>query len=234
MLAILAPIDIEISGIRRDVGHAGSTRISLHVTGIGQRSTVDNVGRIAASRPDGMLMMGFCGATHPRLRTGDLHIPRTFLCPERDAAIPADPEQVAAIYVVARRQHVGITTQPTATVSEVANPNAKLRLQKSFGADSVNMEDYWAAEVASAAGIPFASVRVILDTATEELPDYLLNTGDNPARAVFEAIARPNRVFQLIRLARKVQVARRNLTRCVSDLVRSISAGQSPAMVENP
>ena len=243
MLAILAPMDTELTGIRRHVGSPGWAHVSLHLTGIGPTATVNSVSAIAAAssdamRPEGIIMVGFCGATDPSLRTGDLHIARSFRRSDHPGEIPADSNLHLALCDATRRRVYNVThdkkvtTQPSATVSAVANAATKAGLWQSLGATSVNMEDYWAAQVAADAGIPFASVRVVLDTAEQTLPDYV-TTGGSTTMVAISSVIHPQRLLRLTQLARQIRVARRSLTRCVSNFVDSPHSAQPLMMAAN-
>ena len=114
MLAILAPMDTELTGIRRHLGSPGWAHVSLHLTGIGPKATVNSVSAIAAAssdamRPDGIIMVGFCGATDPSLRTGDLHIARSFRRSDQPGEIPADPNLHLALCAATRRRVNNVT-----------------------------------------------------------------------------------------------------------------------------
>ena len=183
----------ELAGIRRAVRNPAGCGVVFHVTGVGQGATVANIARIAASRPDALIMAGFCGAADPALRTGDLHIASAFQRAGRPGGIAADADWSTRIAATARQSGVHAVTGPAATVGGIANPQVKAAARRDTGAASVNMEDYWAAGVAAAAGVPFASVRAVLDTAIEELPAYLAGAGDNPARIAWSLAAHPGR-----------------------------------------
>src|SRR5581483_7962415 len=73
-----------------------------------------------------------------------------------------------------------VVTGTLRTLDHIATPAEKRRLQ-SEGVEAVDMESHYLAEAASAAGLPFRSVRVIIDT----LPDRALSlaTAANYPRA---------------------------------------------------
>jgi nucleoside phosphorylase len=76
MLAILAPMATELAGIRRSLDTAECVQVSLHVLGVGRQATLGGTDRVARARPDAILMVGFCGAAAPDLKTGDVHVAR--------------------------------------------------------------------------------------------------------------------------------------------------------------
>ena len=219
----------ELAGIRRAVRNPAGCGVAFHVTGVGQGATVANIARIAAGRPDALIMAGFCGAADPALRTGDLHIASAFQRAGRPDGIAAAAGWSTRIAAAARQSGVHAVTGPSATVGGIANPQVKAAARRDTGAASVNMEDYWAAGVAAAAGVPFASVRAVLDTAIEELPAYLAGAGDNPARIAWSLAAHPGRAPGLLRLARQSYMARRSLTRCLLAAI-SVLAAPEPAL----
>lgn len=219
----------ELAAVRRAIRDPQSRGVSLCVIGIGQAAAIAGLARITAAHPDAVILAGFCGAVAPDLRTGDLHVAISFLHPDETHSIAANAELSAAILDAARRSGIRACTRPSATVSRVADASAKAELRCSTDAASVNMEDYWAAAAAESAGIPFASVRAILDTANQSLPGYLTSQNTHPAGVALNAAIRPSRLPALIKLARQSHLARRNLTHCVLDTIDAL-AGRQPAL----
>ena len=105
------------------------------------------------------------------------------------------------------------------TVAEKADALATMRGVS--GPVAVEMETAAAARIAAAAGIPWAAVRAISDSAGESLPlDF--NTlrapdGDLPvSRVALAALLRPSCVPGLLRLAKGTQVGAEALANCLS------------------
>lgn len=226
MLAIVSPMATELSGIRRAVREPESRGLCFYVTGIGKAATITGFVPIAQGRPRAVIMAGFCGAVDPHLRTGDLHVAASFRHGENNS-IPADAELSSAMFASARSQGVKVSDAPSITVGSIAGPAAKAELRRSTGIASVNMEDYWAASAAAAAGVPFASVRAVLDTADQSLPEYLTAKDTRPARVVVNAVIRPVRMPTLLKLAMQSRSACRNLTRCVLDTIDALAGSQA-------
>ena len=226
MLAIAAPMPTELAGIRRAVPNPAARGIAWHITGVGRAPTVAGIAPIVVARPAALIMAGFCGAADPALRPGDLHIASAFHHAGRPDSIPADANLSARIAAAARQTGLSAVTAPSATVATVAGPRLKAAARRDTGAASVNMEDCWAAGLAADAGIPFAAVRAVLDTALEELPPYLAGPDNTPARLILGLASHPGRAPGLLRLARRAHIARRSLTQC---LLAAITALASPA-----
>lgn len=216
----------ELSGIRRAVRDPESRGLCFYVTGIGKTATITGFVTIAQGRPKAVIMAGFCGSTDPDLKTGDLHVAASFRHGENNS-ISADTELSSAMFASARSQGVYVSEEPSITVGSIAGPVAKAELRRSTGIASVNMEDYWAASAAAAAGVPFASVRAVLDTADQSLPEHLTTEDIRPAHVVVNAIIRPGQMPTLLKLAMQSRLACRNLTRCVLDTIDALAMAQT-------
>ena len=222
MLAIVAPLATEIAGVRRAIGDARGNAVTLRVTGVGRQRTEAGVAAVAELSPEAIVMIGFSGGVDPNLLTGDLHVSEVFHSSEEQEPITAAPELTNSVKAWACGKQTRLVYGPSVTVSAIVNSKSKSALHAATGAMSVNMEDYWAASAASAYGIPFASVRVVLDTAQDDLPEYLSNAGDGIFGVLRGLATHPGSVPDLIRLARKARVARANLTDCVSGWLDSL------------
>ena len=223
MLAIVAPLATEIAGVRRAIGASHGNAVTSRVTGVGRQRTEDGVAAVAELSPTAIVMIGFSGGVDPNLLTGDLHVTEVFHSLEEMEPITAAPELTNSVKAWACGKRPRLVYGPSVTVNAIADSKSKSALHAATGAMSVNMEDYWAASTASAYGIPFASVRVVLDTAQDELPEYLANAGDGTFGVLRGLVTYPGSVPDLIRLARKARVARANLTDCVSGWLDSLS-----------
>ena len=223
MLFILAPMAVEATGIQRALRRLPDAHAGVRVTGIGRARIAAGVAQAAAEGATAILAAGFCGALDPALRAGDLHIAGEFhanghsgdygCVPEY--AIPADARLTARLRAAAPDAAAG----PSVTVAGIAQPDAKATLWQTGAGRTVNMEDYWAAQAAAGAGLPFASVRAVLDTAGQSLPDCLtadgITGGADTLRLALGVAGHPGRAPALARLARQSRQAQQRLTRCV-------------------
>lgn len=222
MITIAAPMSIELAGIRKRLRGTGQGQVSLQVTGIGRAATTNNWARIVSAKPHAIVLAGFCGAAAPGLRSGDLHIADSFMGEGMADPIRAHEDLTRQLIESANTRGLKVVAGPSATVTAVAGVEAKQRLHQSLGAATVNMEDYWAAQVSRAAGIPVASVRAVVDTAAMELPPFVSAGGSNIAIVAVRVAARPDRFPQLINLARVSRQASKNLSTCVVGAVDGI------------
>ena len=223
MLFILAPMAVEAAGIQRALRRLPDARAGVRVTGIGRERIAAGVAQAAAEGATAILAAGFCGALDPALRAGDLHIAGEFHANGHSGdyggvpadAIPADARLTARLRAAAPDAAAG----PSVTVAGIAQPDAKATLWQTGAGRTVNMEDYWAAQAAAGAGLPFASVRAVLDTAGQSLPDCLaadnITGGAGTLRLALGVAGHPGRAPALARLARQSRQAQQSLTRCV-------------------
>ncbi len=212
----------ELAGLRRAIGDPQGSGVTLRVIGVGRQRAEAGIAAVAAESPAAILAVGFCGAADPGLLTGDLHVAEEFHSADCSEPIAADPTLAGRMWSWADRSATRLVGGPSITIAAIADANAKSALHAATGAMSVNMEDYWAASTASAYGIPFASVRAVLDTAQDDLPEYLINAGYGIFGVLRGLVTHPGSVPDLIRLARKARVARANLTDCVSGWLDSL------------
>lgn len=94
----------------------------------------------------------------------------------------------------------------------VRTPKCKAELYKRFGAIAVDMESYAIAQVAAKAHVPFLALRVIADTATDELPLAALagitTTGEyNASGVLLKLLKQPSDLLKLFRLWQHTNIA---------------------------
>jgi nucleoside phosphorylase len=214
---------IELAGIRRSIRDPNGRGVTFRVIGIGKEPAQYSINQLVDSPPEAMVLVGFCGGADPALVPGDLHVARSFLHPASGTCVAADDGLASGLVHSANRVGLRVVSGTSATVDAVAGSNAKLELYKTTGTASVNMEDYWAARVANSAGVPFASIRAVLDTACSELPSYLTGNPDNIGPILRSLIVRPGRFLTMVRLAPLVRTANANLTQCMLQAIESLS-----------
>jgi nucleoside phosphorylase len=115
---------------------------------------------------------------------------------------------------VASEVGLSVSQGSSLTVDQVvATPEAKKAAYSQCQVSTVNMEDYWIAEVAAEAGVPFLAVRAVLDPAHQGLPSYLMGLSERPSQIVHSTLTRPWRATVLLSLAQQARVAQDRLTR---------------------
>ncbi|MGL6225602.1 MAG: hypothetical protein ACRC10_03135 [Thermoguttaceae bacterium] len=185
-------------------GELGKHSVVLVETGIGQRNALKGTEAILdVFRPRQIISAGFAGALDPHLRKNELLQPSRILritgetgktegSEKEEEAEESEKREQAVIdlsetWSDERGTNVGETglhgkeTKPVVsllTVNQiVAKVAEKQELWQKTGANLVDMESYAIAEICRERNVPFRSVRIVLDTAEDELPGEIERLG---------------------------------------------------------
>ena len=162
---------------------------------------------------DGVLLLGVAGALAPGLDTGDLLLAQQYKLDSRGKPSPTTPPiqpdgnlfRLAGL--AAANANMPHDDSGSLTADHlVSQPKERQALREIHGTDSVNMEDYRAAEAAQQAGVPFLAARVILDTANQRLPGYLPGLARSKYTVLTKVLAMPWRIPTLLRLKSQLQL----------------------------
>jgi hopanoid-associated phosphorylase len=159
----------------------------------------------------GIISFGIAGGLHPDLVAGNWVVASAVRY--RDSVFPTDARWRQELF---RKLPGAVIADIAGSDAVVRDPVDKSHLHKTTGAVSVDMESHIAAEIAAAHGIPFASCRVIIDSARRTLPPAtVLALDDNGAvnvPAVIRSIIQtPGQLPDLLRAALDAYVAERAL-----------------------
>jgi nucleoside phosphorylase len=197
---------------RREIWLIKTAMGEQHAAAAGQ--IVEQAGRL-----DLLLSTGCAGALSPELASGDLAIATAVIGDaSRDRYetdhVHRERARVAA-QSAALRAVVGPVLSSPRVLASVADKQAAAA---STGAVAVEMEGAAIGALAQRTGVPFASVRAILDTATTELPeagDFVdPGTGTVKLLGVVRHLARePGALSQLVALQRMMTAAQHSLDR---------------------
>ena len=108
----------------------------------------------------GIISFGISGGLHPELVAGDWVVASAVRYGDRVFATDSKWTQE-----LAKRLPGAILAEVAGSDVLLATPVAKAHLYKTMGAAAVDMESHISAEIAATHGIPFASCRVIIDSA---------------------------------------------------------------------
>ena len=199
-------------------GQASGREIWLIKTAVGeQRAAAATRVLDQGGRFDLFLSTGCAGALAPELVPGDLAIATAVIGNASGAEYLTDPVHRERALVAAQRAALRTVVGPVLCSPRVlASVAAKQAAAVSTGSVAVEMEGAAIGALAQQAGVPFASVRAILDTATTELPesgDFLdPQTGTVRPFDVVRYLARqPGALSQLVALRRMMTAAQSSL-----------------------
>jgi nucleoside phosphorylase len=179
----------------------GQPDIEVVLTGMGARNAEKAIrAALAIGRPGLVLSAGFAGGLRPDLSSGSVVFSAEGQ-PELEKRLRAAGAKAAKFYFVER----------VATKAE-----QKRALRDQTGADAVEMESQVIRSICQEQGIPSATVRVILDTANDDLPlDFNeLMTGDQKLdgrKLALTLMKAPRKVGALLRLQKQSASAARRL-----------------------
>ena len=226
MLIVVASMEQELTGLRRELREIEdatgiSSQVEFQVLGVGPERAGAAMAALLENRRskiDGVLLVGVAGGVDPELETGDLlladrHALQNGASQGAGQAIKPDAEMLQSAQKAALELSVPIFNGGSLTVDHlVAKPHEREALRTEYQVYSVNMEDYRAAEAAQNAGVPFLSVRVVLDTASQRLPGYLPGLARSRYKVVTKILLMPWRIPTMVRLKRQLQLCQAVLT----------------------
>lgn len=194
----------EAAPFRRLAGVDANLRVI--VTGMGRRNAERAIrGELHSYKPDLVLTCGFAGALNPALEFGAV-----LYAPENACGLAG---KLAAAGARPARFHCA---------ERVASGAAeKRRLATETRADAVEMESGWIAALCRQEGVSCVTVRVVLDTAEEDLPlDFnLLLDGRqrlSVSKLALALVRAPSKIPALIRLRKRSTEAAAKLARVLA------------------
>lgn len=185
---------------------------SVLVTGMGRRNTSTRFEQeLRRFQPDRVITCGFAGALDPALKIGDLVFDTDFDSGMSDALLSAGATP-AKFYC---------STRVAVSAAE------KQELRRSTGCDVVEMESSVIRTMCRDRGIPSTTLRVISDTANEDLPlDFnALMTADQKismARLTLALLKSPGSIPRLMELQRNTRFAAKRLADALDRLLDSL------------
>jgi adenosylhomocysteine nucleosidase len=198
--------------------------VATLIVGIGRQNAEKSVREhLAANSPELVLTCGFAGGLNPELKLGDV----VFEMPLTPSLSPSDGERVAkpGEGLSAKLLAAGAKLARFSCAERIATTVAeKKALREQTGADAVEMESAAIQAVCAEHGIPCVTVRVISDTAHEDLPlDF--NALSKPDKnldfgKLFLAIARsPGKIGALMALQKKTRFAAERLAAVLEKVI---------------
>ena len=199
---------------RRSKGMAQVT-----VTGVGKDKVIAAMETLLQGEPypSLVLSLGFSGALSDDLNTGDLVLARNLYLVESDGVLEVDNRYYQLAERAINENVLPYVRRDTLTVPNIVRTQAEREhLAQTYNAQAVNMEDYWVCSAAARAGVPFLSVRAVLDMTHQEIPLWVeeimwQRERRQGLRILFSSLARPIRIPKLLSLARGVKTAQKTL-----------------------
>lgn len=201
-------------------GERGGRVVAIIHSGMGrQRARAAAEHLIFGHRPYWIIHPGFAGGLDPALKHADVVLPTEVVSAEGNLVpIPIRPELLPG----------GITTGRLLTVDQIARKSAeKEAWREKSGAVVIDMESHSVAELCQSMNLRWVGLRVITDTATDELPPEILTitgpTGAFRLGATIGALwSRPAAVKDLLKLREHAQNASEKIAHYVNHLIDAL------------
>lgn len=200
-------------------GTLGGRRVVMILSEAGRRNAARATEiLIEAHRPSRVVSAGLAGGLSPELKRNEiLTADRLLSIDGGDISVVIPPPLAEAA------EHNGARRGTLLTVEQMVSlPGDKKKLFEQYAAMAVDMETFAVAEVCRRLEVPFSSVRVINDTANDELPSDIENlleqkSGAARAGAALGAIwRRPASAKDMYQLRENALVASDRLAKFIS------------------
>ncbi len=223
-------------------GTFGGTEIVLVRCGVGRIKAAAAVAEMCRRFSVRLVLsIGTCGGLDPELQVGDVILAYRVAVPSAssgaDASREADEPGCAAgadcagdaicraYEKVCQLEHKFVCRMGTIlTVDKaLATEESKALARKDYGADVVDMETSAIAKAAAECGVAWAVVRVVSDSASENLPiDFgsIMGADGEPdrVRLAVKAIMKPPLMLKLLKLRTAMNRAVGNMADCLEEL----------------
>jgi adenosylhomocysteine nucleosidase len=207
--ALISQRVVETSGqLRLSKGFIGSRPVSLVKTGIGAEGLIQPLeAHLARTGYDALLIAGLAGGLNPGLKAGDVVIYDSCLsiAGPKDEVISIDCDSTLVSSIEAGLRACGFAPHLERGVtvgSMITESRAKTEMGARLGAAAVDMESFMVLASARHAGVPAAVLRVVLDEAGLDTPDFnaALTAGGRLAswRLARELMRRPHLTLRFI------------------------------------
>jgi nucleoside phosphorylase len=210
---------------------AGKSEISILITGIGRQNAGKSVREFLANNsPKLILTCGFAGGLNPDLALGAVVFETSFSSSSRRESAQiengekSEPTHVGCYNLKEKLLAAGAKPAKILCADRIATTVAeKKRLRDETGADAVEMESETIHAVCREQGIPCATVRVISDTANEDLPldfnalaksDLSLDYG----KLAWAIAKSPRKIGSLLKLQKQTRFAAERLAEVLSQI----------------
>ena len=191
----------------------------LAVSGMGGAAAAAAARRLVLAGATALASFGMAGGLDPTLICGAVLLPEEVV-PVDDVnsaagATATSPQWRQRLRAALPASCIAWGGRLASSHRPIARPTAKRDAWRRTGAAAVDMESVAIAQVAGQAGLPFVALRVIVDTASDELPAAVLAASGGGQVRVGRLLAglllAPGDLGALIRLSARYRIASRAL-----------------------
>lgn len=203
----------------------GGADVRVVLTGVGATHARRAMQLALVEKPDFCIASGLAGGLRMGQRTGEVLAARAVLAPSGAVFVKSDSRLLGAAL------HCGAREIPAIRSVEMVVLSAVEKARLAVSADAVEMESFAVLSEAQNSGVPAVAIRVIGDTAEQDLPiDFNRVLGRegrvSPSRLLAELARNPLCVPAVARLGRQSQRAATQLALFLDRYVGMLASGQ--------
>ncbi len=230
MLTITAALSWESRAARAGQAIAGRGRVRLMTSGVGPQRARDAAEElIDRGEATGVISIGVAGGLTNDLRRPSITVPDQIIRQSDGAVFEPDIELRKQTFRLLNRSDIPWHSVISITTPKILFTKREKRDAAASGAQIVQMEDAEWADVCSAAGVPFASVRVVMDALDDDIPTEVVGWGGNPSALdiAMSAFRRPRLLPELVSLGLQRQSALSVLERAMTLIIPSLAPARA-------
>ena len=192
----------------------------LAVSGIGEAAAAATARRLALAGATALVSFGMAGGLDPALICGAVLLPEEVVARNGAVVSATSTEWRLRLRTALPGSCIACGGRLLTSERPVASPEAKAAAWRESRAAAVDMESAAIAEVARQAGLPFIALRVIVDTASDQLPAAVIAASSGGqlrlGRLLAALVRAPGDIGGLIRLSARYRIAMRVLAAVVA------------------
>ena len=192
----------------------GKVELMIAVSGIGRERCAETTKSLIEDGAQWIISAGLAAGLHPQAKVGDILIANSILSYNFDSSLIHCSSNLVSASPPSGTFGFPIRQGNVITVDKiVCSASEKQALYDSTGAAALDMESYAAALVCKQSCVPFAAVKSISDTSTQDLPSEIsvLASIEGQINQALFAVMRPQIWISLSRLRRQSNTAAGNL-----------------------
>ena len=223
-IGIVSALEAEASTLGPAARHGAGLRqladgALLAVSGIGGTAAAAAARRLVLAGAGALASFGLAGGLDPTLICGAVLLPEEVIAGDGigsgDTVSPTSREWRQRLRAALPDSCIACGGRLLTSGRPIGQPRAKADAWRHAGAVAVDMESAAIAQVAEQAGLPFIALRVIVDTAADELPAAVLAASLGGrlrvGRLLGGLLRAPGELSALIRLSARYRIASRVL-----------------------
>lgn len=226
-LAIIVALPTEASLLSRHIltQHTPlklGEHVELMLSGMGSDNARQAATQVITQGAAALLSFGTAAGISPKCQAGDVLLADSCIDSSQQRSQVNTPWQQALTYALAKNNAINLIHGMVYQSDQIVNSfTAKQKIFDQTHAIAIDMESATLAQVANNHNIPFVSLRVIVDTADMQIPEFILNAMDqhgnvNNKKIFYGLLQNPRKLLALVHLARNFYLARKALGHCVS------------------